>query len=514
MESATTSKVDSRQFSPDIERALPILILIATFVVIYFSTWNALFEGWITDARYSHGPLLIGVSLALIIRQGLAVSSDAPASTGFAPAALIIMTGAVWLSAYQTNILVIQGLTIPLLFLFALWGLFGWPVAKKFWFSLGLIYFTVPIWDVLTPFLQKMTTEVSAGLTRLAGIPTFIDDPIVFLPAGNFEIEAGCSGLNFFIVSCAIGSIFAYLRLNSLRNRILFVVIAVAFGILANWIRVVIIVFAGQLSDMQHYLVTVDHYKFGWVVYAMMLLPLIVVARKLVNNDEALPARTDELVETRKRLGASFRRWVFYLMLIVLPQGFAWGLQLKEQAYIDAEVNLPRNIGSWEEVRLTQISWRPQFYGAHDEVLARYRSGSEEIDVYAVLYLLQDQGNELVNQNNRLQDRDDWKLIETRNLDISDREPELAYLNVRLSQHKLGMKVAILYWYVVGDLRTSRPLSAKHMELKENLAGRIGSGLIAVKADCRTSSCAGALKVLEEIASNHLDDLSVSVILE
>ena len=43
-------------------------------------------------------------------------------------------------------------------------------------------------------------------------------------------------------------------------------------SLLANWVRVYVIIEAGYLTNMQHYLVRVSHYWFGWGVFALALV--------------------------------------------------------------------------------------------------------------------------------------------------------------------------------------------------------------------------------------------------
>ena len=44
---------------------------------------------------------------------------------------------------------------------------------------------------------------------------------------------------------------------------------------LTNWCAFFIIVVAGHLTDMQHHLVTDEHYSFGWYMFAGMMADLL-----------------------------------------------------------------------------------------------------------------------------------------------------------------------------------------------------------------------------------------------
>jgi exosortase/archaeosortase family protein len=63
--------------------------------------------------------------------------------------------------------------------------------------------------------------------------------------------------------------------LSTWRRRLLLFAVAVVVGMVANWIRVYVIIVAGYVTDMQHYLVQVDHLAFGWAVFSVAFLPVL-----------------------------------------------------------------------------------------------------------------------------------------------------------------------------------------------------------------------------------------------
>ena len=48
-----------------------------------------------------------------------------------------------------------------------------------------------------------------------------------------------------------------------------------ALAVLANWIRVLVIVDAGYTTQMRHVLVSRGHYMFGWVLFTTIMVAFV-----------------------------------------------------------------------------------------------------------------------------------------------------------------------------------------------------------------------------------------------
>ena len=82
-----------------------------------------------------------------------------------------------------------------------------------------------------------------------------------------------------------------------------------------------IIIVAGDLTDMQHYLVRVDHSVFGWVVFAVAMVAFLLLA----GRRPVLAPETREAGELTARAGGmSGVVRVAALALVVSAVGPAW----------------------------------------------------------------------------------------------------------------------------------------------------------------------------------------------
>ena len=90
----------------------------------------------------------------------------------------------------------------------------------------------------------------------------------IFIPFGQIVIADGCSGLRYFEIALALAYIIALLNNYSERKLLPALIIAAALGLLANWIRIFILVLIGYESKMESSLMA-NHEYFGWFVFLL-----------------------------------------------------------------------------------------------------------------------------------------------------------------------------------------------------------------------------------------------------
>jgi len=106
------------------------------------------------------------------------------------------------------------------------------------------------------------------------GIPIMKTGFLLTLPNGTFEVAEGCGGLRYLLAALYIGSLLTYIGNYSTKRRIALIITFASLALVANVIRVVTVVIAGYLTDMQHHLVH-HHVNLGWVIFLLFIFPLI-----------------------------------------------------------------------------------------------------------------------------------------------------------------------------------------------------------------------------------------------
>ncbi len=231
------------------------------------------------NSTYTHGYLVAAIAAWLIWRRREYINS-APATP--VPGALVLLFVAelLWLLAFQSGIGLGYLVLLPvLLWLVVLIG-FGVGVARALLLPLAYPYFAMPIWGVLNPLAQWGTVYAVRPLLYMAGVNAYFTGNFVHLSSATIEIAGGCSGLRYIMVGLAIATLLGELRNDSVRMRMQLLALATALAVIGNWIRVFIVILAGDLTHMQHYLVKRSHVGFGWCVFGVAMLIFFLIERR------------------------------------------------------------------------------------------------------------------------------------------------------------------------------------------------------------------------------------------
>ena len=400
-----------------------------------------------------------------------------------------------------------QEILLPVL----LWGatltVFGPAAARALAFPLGFLYFAIPIWDFINPFLQAATTAVVGVMLAVTGVPSLVEGNIVTIPAGRFEIAGGCAGVAFFMTAGALAALYGHLHYDGRwGRRLLLLVIAFAGAMVLNWVRVYVVIVAGHLTDMQHYLVRVDHYTFGWALFTVALLPFYVIARRI---EPALTAHEHEPDATATRPPASPQAMVVAAVValaVLAAAPLAWHFAASaadRQAQLAATPALPQVAASWQLEGNAPTGWRPAYVGADAERGARYRQDDTAVDLWIVFYATQAQGKELVYYDNRIAAPAAWRVESTQR--AAGREPA----NDTVLVDGSGDRRLVRWWYEVGGRRSASGLVAKLQQVGARLAGRPAAALVAFSTACDTD-CAAAAAALDAFERDMKFELGAS----
>jgi len=236
------------------------------FLYLHSDILLSLVNWWWTTSKYGHS-LIIFPAIAYLIfdqRKILATSIIRPDFI-----ALVPLSAATFLISLF-NYIDVQILTETLFVLvipLVLWAIMGRTVLSVIAMPLILLITVTPIWELVAPLLTNITADVAHISLNVLGVPVFKDEMYLTIPEGVFLIAEGCGGFRYFISGLSLGLIFAHLNYNSLSQRTVIVLMAVILSIVSNWIRVMIVIWAGHITDMQHPYVKA-HVNLGWYVFA------------------------------------------------------------------------------------------------------------------------------------------------------------------------------------------------------------------------------------------------------
>lgn len=372
----------------------PMAIVIAALtltVLLYWPTSLEIAELWQDADRrlYTHGWLVLAVTVWLIWRDRaqLAQIRMTPPNAGWC---LVAIGSTGWLVGFNAGLLAMTMLAMPLLALATIWATAGASTARRVAFAVLYLYFALPVWELLSPLLQSLTTVVNLWLAQIVGIPVAMEGNFIYIPAGTFEIAGGCSGLHFLIVALAIAALQGEIDRDDWRTRALLLGIAAVLALMTNWLRVFVIIVAGHLTEMQHFLVKVDHYYFGWFLFVFALGFYLYMSSLLPRGSPAAPSKVQEFAHIRHRPIAAA-----VLSGAALALGPAW--LFAGVARVDPTRELsPPTVAGWSGPDLYLADWHPVFTNADEEFLVAYHSDSAgEVALYHAAYHSQRQGKEL-----------------------------------------------------------------------------------------------------------------------
>jgi len=286
---------------------------------------------------------------------------------------------------------------------------------------------------------------------------------------------------------------------------LVFVLATIVVALVMNWLRVTTIIVAGYLSDMQHYLVAVDHYVFGWVLFVVTLLPLFYFGHVLESAEKReirTAAQTATIVPDNTPVARQIARGgLAVLLLAIMPMAGFMLDQRSDQAQ-EVQIELPGSMGGWRWQASATSTWQPRFPGARQEVTGRYIRGDQQVELYANLFSKQRQGAELVNGMNTLFER--GKFLESGRSTVPVRFVDGSTMNaIQIEAVGRGtLREYYIYWYLVADKALLSAIEVKYHELRQRISGQPSSGIVAIRVECQRE-CARRLGTAFEFLKEH-----------
>lgn len=454
----------SRHF-PRLLTAAPIFAALLVVSLLYFPSLATLWKKWVLwDQDLAHAIPTIGVMLVLLGRNAYITKDAQPVN--FLYWLLLIATATCSLGWY-----LFESLSISLPAYFLLIATLCLFIGASFSAAtmlaivpvLGLLLFTIPIWSELTGLLVNLSSLVVGKAVKFSNITVLIDGSSLFLPSGTIYIADGCSGIRYLIISLLMGYILILLNGYKLRTAITTLVLAGILGLIANWLRIYLLVLIGYHTDMQSSLMS-DHETFGWLLFACLLVPAIYFAPVRHNPAKivTLPKRPRLLSLAALSLGP-----VLLYVNSTTPSNDS-PLQLNHldqfkitpRERIGTELSPGINLSDKRLIELEQLHIRVDLY-THTPSAPR---------------------EEIVPFIKSLTDRSDW-LLERALAQEHDKFNLAIYKKVGGNA-----RIVIATQYIVGKMQTEKYISAKFLQIVANAAGDKYFGLLTAQTNC-ASDC-------------------------
>lgn len=193
------------------------------------------------------------------------------AAPSFAATLLLGATSLAWGFAAAVDVRSIEIVLLPVMALLVAWAALGKYCARQLLIPATLILVPLlPLW-LAAPVLKNMTTTAATEILRWLGRPVFVDGYQITLPGGSFLVDDGCVGLNFLTTSFVIGLVVIEVYKPSIRYSTIVILLGSVLALVANWIRVVLVILIGDATNMQSEIVR-DHGTLGWLVFLFIVI--------------------------------------------------------------------------------------------------------------------------------------------------------------------------------------------------------------------------------------------------
>jgi exosortase A len=391
-----------------------IAVALVAVLLLYRDTALAIVAIWERSGTFAHGYAVLPIALWLVWRKraDLLRAVPAPSAVWLLPLAA---AGLLWLLGELAIVNAATHLALAALLVSSVAALLGTAAARVVLFPLAFVFFAVPIGEFMMPQMIVWTADFTVWALRLSGIPVFRDGEQLVIPSGQWSVVEACSGIRYLIASVMVGALFAYLNYRSLRRRLLFMGVAIAVPIVANWVRAYLIVMTGHLSD-NRLAVGVDHLVYGWVFFGVVVGIMFAIGMRWAEPEEAAAdAATARAAPAGDAVPARRGVWPALALVIALVATPSFVLRTLDAGLSTAPPALPTAFapgGDWAEAQAPFGDWKPAFRGAAaDRRFAFARAGAPPVGLYIGYWRHQGADDKLVSSENTIAGSEDerWR---------------------------------------------------------------------------------------------------------
>ena len=454
-----------------------LLLLILSVPLVFWSTTRDMIDVWVVNETFTHGFLILPISLWLIWEQRHAVREIEFQRDPRALLFLLPVLGS-WIVATLVDVAVIQQLAMVALVPLIIWLTLGHQITQALLFPLCYLFFAVPLGQSLIPPMMEFTADFTVNLVQRSGVPIFRDGLYFQLPSGSWAVVEECSGVRYLIASAALGTIYAYITYRSNAKRLVFVVVSLVVPVLANGLRAYGIVMIGHLSDME-YAVGADHLLYGWLFFGIVIFILFWIGGFW--TDPPVPRRKTSPQSNSASLLPPASAGVVVAILLGLNIAM---IQLKtggDALPTEAALRPAAMVNGWHpaDMQRAEDGWRPIINNPDLMASERYQSPLGSVTLDLAYYHTQRDGAEAISSLNRLSDpyEGDWKLTDQRRAVNGSGyviESELTYA---------GRKVLVWSVYLLGDRFIASAVRAKLYQALRLLAGERSASWVVLSTD-------------------------------
>jgi exosortase D (VPLPA-CTERM-specific) len=257
-------------------------LLVTASIPVFWLGFVSLVQAWST-AEYSHGPLIVPISLYLFLRE-LRRGPQYP------PAPPVVRWPGVAVIAAGLALAILGNLVrIPdiVTYAFIIWvggvvlTLMGWERGRRHQLPVMHLVFMLPLpqflyWQ-MTIFLQLVSSQIGVWFIDVMDIPVRLEGNVIDLGVYMLHVAEACSGLRYLFPILSFSYLFAILYRGPLWHKAVLLLAAAPLTVLMNSFRIGMIGVLVHHRGIEHaegFL----HFFEGWVIFGACIAILFVMA--------------------------------------------------------------------------------------------------------------------------------------------------------------------------------------------------------------------------------------------
>lgn len=462
---------------------------LAVLITIFYPNALRFYGIWTAEnSIYSHGLLLLPISLYLIVREW--ISTQNRKNIQFRPISTVLLIGLsiTWLISEITHIQIASQVIFLFILCFYVISLLGIRYNFRLIFPILIILSAAPIWSIFSQPLQEPTAFTVNELLKLTGYSSFQEGYLISIPEGIFEVGNTCSGLRFQIAAITATALYVYTVRYSLLKSIIYVITASLIAFISNTIRIYIVVLAGHYTNMTHNLL-VDHIWLGWLVFSCSFMCFIILAGLLDNKYENNDTLVVNDIKTIKTNEVSVVKSILLALSVAIVASIGpianWLINTPAKEYNFKSTNIQLNFDDWKTTE-TNNKWKPTWLPSDFESLTSYLNNNNKVDLFISTFFYQEQGREVISDMNKTFNDIKWRRIDSSLRTVIIEDGKQIPIEEEIIIDPKSSKRVNWIWYYVGGVPTNNALLAKLHGVTSVLKGRSDATVMIISTQSNT----------------------------
>jgi exosortase len=217
------------------------VVLLGCYAVLYHYVFTRLVLDWYTDENYSHGFLIIPISLYFVWERKTRLKEAEQAGNTWGLSIVLasialLLAGILGSELFVTRISLLAAIAGGILFLY------GWNHLKILAFPLAFLLLMIPIpaiiFNKIAFPLQLLASRFGEMALLAFQVPVLREGNVIHLANTSLEVAEACSGIRSLVSLLTLGIVYGYFADSRILARYALAIGTIPIAIAANGIRV------------------------------------------------------------------------------------------------------------------------------------------------------------------------------------------------------------------------------------------------------------------------------------